>query len=98
MHWFDRVLFAAIAVVTFFVAGLYFDAQDIFYFPRESFDFRDGPQQIFKYIADVCVVAAPFQKRALTAALLLALVWALVVSFFLGEAFATGFFARSCTP
>ena len=71
MHWFDRVLFAAIAVVTFFVAGLYFDAQEIFYFPREPFDFRDGPQQIFKYIADVCVIAAPFQKRALTAALLL---------------------------
>lgn len=50
MHWFDRVLFAAIAVVTFFVAGLYFDAQDIFYFPREPFDFRDGPQQILSIL------------------------------------------------
>ena len=98
MHWFDRVLFAAIAVVTFCVAGLYFDAHEIFYFPREPFDFKEGHLRFFKYIAYVCVVAAPFQKRALTAALLLALVWALVVFFFFEEAYLTHFFARSCTP
>ncbi|MBQ6657432.1 MAG: hypothetical protein IJM64_09140 [Ottowia sp.] len=98
MHWFDRVLFAAIAVVTFFVAGLYFDAHEIFYFPREPFDFKGNPLRFIKYIAYGCVAVAPFQKRALTATLLLALVWALVVFLFFEEAYLTGFFARSCTP
>ncbi len=55
MHWPDRVLFGALAVVTLFMAGFYFDAQEIFYFPREPFDFEQHP---VKYIAYGCAGAA----------------------------------------
>ena len=55
MHWPDRVLFGALAVVTLFMAGFYFDAQEIFYFPHDPFDFEQHP---VKYIAYDCACAA----------------------------------------